>query len=300
MTWVTWRQHRTEAIVGLCLLAALAAYAILLGTSMRTAFTHDNLAACIARSQGAGCQNAIGDFDGKFGSAVNIAFWASLLLLPGLIGVVVGAPLLGRELEFGTWRLAWSQTVPRGRWLVIKLALVGGGLAVLGGAMSAIIMWYRAPMDRLVGHLVHNAYDFEGVVLPAYILAAFGLAVLAGLLLRRSIPAMIAALVAWLALRLGVEFGLRNQLLPSSTLSRPCTGGCSGSFGNIGISAIPPETGHIGDLVLSGHYARNRFLISYQPAGHFWGLQFAEAGLFLAVTLAALGAAVWVLHRRGA
>jgi hypothetical protein len=112
---------------------------------------------------------------------------------------------------------------------------------------------------------------------------------------------MIAALVAWLALRLGVGFGLRNHLLPSSTLSRPCTGGCSaGNFGNVGISAIPPETGHIWDLVLGSYGTGNRFLISYQPASHFWGLQFAEAALFLAVTLAALGAAVWVLHSRGA
>lgn len=31
--------------------------------------------------------------------------------------MVIGAPLLGLELERGTWRLAWSQTVPRTRWL---------------------------------------------------------------------------------------------------------------------------------------------------------------------------------------
>jgi len=66
---------------------------------------------------------------------------------------------------------------------------------VLGAAMTAVITWYRAPMDRLTGHLEHNVYDFEGLALTAYILSAFGFAVLAGLLLllRRSIPAMVAA-----------------------------------------------------------------------------------------------------------
>jgi hypothetical protein len=72
---------------------------------------------------------------------------------------------------------------------------------VLGAAMTAVITWYRAPMDRLTGHLEHNIYDFEGLVLTAYILCAFGFAVLAGLLPRRSIPAMVAAFVPWLPIR---------------------------------------------------------------------------------------------------
>ena len=132
--------------------------------------------------------------------------WSVALIVPGLIGFLVGAPLIARELEYGTWRLAWSQTVPRARWLTVKLALVTGGLVVLGAAMTAVITWYRAPMDRLTGHLLHNIYDFEGLVLTAYILCAFGFAVPAGPRLRRSIPAMIAAFIPWLAIRLVVEF----------------------------------------------------------------------------------------------
>ena len=104
---------------------------------MRTAFSHDDLAACVARSQGNSCPDAVQAFTGEFGSAVNIAFWASLLIAPGLLGVLIGAPLIARELEYGTWRLAWSQTVPRTRWLAVKLALVTGGLVLLGAAMTA-------------------------------------------------------------------------------------------------------------------------------------------------------------------
>ena len=72
-----------------------------------------------------------------------------LLAIPGLLGVVVGAPLLGRELERGTWRLAWSQTVPRTRWLATKLGLVTGGLVVFGAAITALMTWYRGPLDRV-------------------------------------------------------------------------------------------------------------------------------------------------------
>jgi hypothetical protein len=53
MIWVSWRQHRSEAFACLGVLAGLAIYAIVVGTSMRTAFGQDGLAACLARSQGA-------------------------------------------------------------------------------------------------------------------------------------------------------------------------------------------------------------------------------------------------------
>ena len=222
MIWVSWRQHRGQAIACLAVLAGLAIYAIMVGSSMRTAFGNDALTGCLARSQGASCPGAVGAFMNEFGSEVNIAFWSAALIVPGLIGVLVGAPLIARELEYGTWRLAWSQTVPRTRWLAVKLALVTGGLIILGAAITAVITWYRAPMDQLTGHLQHNIYDFEGLVPTAYILCAFGFAVLAGLLLRRSIPAMIAAFIPWLTIRLVVEFVFRPHFMNPLTIQVTC------------------------------------------------------------------------------
>jgi hypothetical protein len=292
MIWVSWRQHRGQAISCLAVLAALAVYAILLGTSMRTAFGHDALTACLAHSQGTACPAAVQAFTNKFGSEVNIAFWAVTLIVPGLIGVLVGGSLIARELEYGTWRLAWSQTVPRARWLAVKLALVTGGLIVLGAAMTAVITWYRAPMDRLTGHFQHNIFDFEGLVLTAYILCAFGFAVLAGLLLRRSIPAMVAAFIPWLAIRLVIEFVFRDHFLAPLTTTVNCKQGFCGE----GLGFVPQATGRIGDLVLSiqGN------VVTYQPADRFWTFQFIEAGIFVALTAAALGATIWLLHRRAA
>jgi hypothetical protein len=296
MIWVNWRQHRSAAFGCLAVLAGLAIYAIVVGTSMRTAFGHDNLAPCLAASQGADCSGAVSAFTNQFGSEVNIAFWSVALIVPGLIGVLVGAPLIARELEYGTWRLAWSQSVPRARWLTVKLALVTGGLIVLGAAMTAVITWYRAPMDRLTGRLQHNIFDFEGLVPTAYILCAFGFAVLAGLLIRRSIPAMIAAFIPWLAIRLVIEFLFRASFL--APLTYLCGAkGCSGNNGGYGISAIPPATGHIGDWVI-GPSASGGWL--YQPADRFWIFQSIEAGIFVALAAAALGTAIWLLHRRAA
>ena len=53
MIWVTWRQHRAQAIACLALFCALAALAITLGLSMRAAFSSGGLPACLARSGGA-------------------------------------------------------------------------------------------------------------------------------------------------------------------------------------------------------------------------------------------------------
>jgi hypothetical protein len=297
MIWVSWRQHRSEAFGCLAVLVGLAIYAIMVGTSMRTAFSHDGLVGCLASSKGAaGCPNAVMAFTNEFGSEVNIAFWSVALIVPGLIGVLVGAPLIARELEYGTWRLAWSQSVPRARWLAVKLALVTGGLIVTGAAITAVITWYRAPMDQLTGRFQHNIYDFEGLVPTAYILCAFGFAVLAGLLIRRSIPAMIAAFLPWLAIRLVVEFLFRPSFLTPLTYFCGAKG-CSGNNGGYGISAIPPATGHIGDWVI-GTSARGGWL--YQPADRFWVFQSIEAGLFVLLAAAALGTAIWLLHRRAA
>jgi ABC-type transport system involved in multi-copper enzyme maturation permease subunit len=301
MIWVSWRQHRSQAIACLGVLAGLAIYAIVVGSSMRTAFGHDGLTGCLARSQGTICPAGVTAFMGEFGSEVNIAFWSVALIVPGLIGVLVGAPLIARELEYGTWRLAWSQTVTRARWLTVKLALVTGGLVVLGAAMTAVITWYRAPMDQLTGHLQHNIFDYEGLVLTAYILGAFGFAVLAGLLIRRSIPALVAAVIPWLAIRLVIEFVFRPHFMTPLTFHQVCPAN-SPCYGGSGLGFIPPVTGHIGDWVLGPaggqltNQAGNTYL--YQPADSFWTFQFIEAGIFVALTAAALGTTTWLLHRR--
>jgi len=56
---------------------------------------------------------------------------------------------------------------------------------------------------------------------------------------------------------------------------------------------VPQATGHIGDWVLGMHHG-----LIYQPADRFWPFQFIEAGIFVALTATALGATIWLLHRR--
>ena len=292
MIWVTWRQHRTQAFVCLALFCVVAIAAVALGAWMRSTFSTDGLGACLARSGGAGCTSVIDAFTQKF-SGPMIPLGIVLVALPGFLGAAVGAPLLGTELERGTWQLAWSQTVPRTRWLVTQLALVIGGLVVFGAAVTALVTWARGPLDE-VGMRAQGPLNFEGLYLTCSLLCAFALGVLAGLLLRNTIGGMVVAYIAWEAPSLVATLlsGPLHILAVTKTIA--CTTGCARASTN----SIPPVTGNLGDQVLSLTRTGNHLIVTYQPASRFWTLQLIDAGLFLAVAAAALGTAIWLLHRR--
>jgi hypothetical protein len=292
MIWVTWRQHRTQAVVCLALFCAVAIAAVALGAWMRSTFSTDGLGACLARSGGAGCTSVIEAFTQKFNGPV-IPLGVMLVALPGFLGAAVGAPLLGTELERGTWQLAWSQTVPRTRWLVTQLALVVGGLVVFGAAVTAVVTWARAPLDE-VSMRAQAPLNFEGLYLTCSLLCAFALGVLAGLLLRNTIGGMVVAYIAWEAPSLVATLlsGPLHILTVTKTIA--CTTGCA----RASASSIPPVTGNLGDQVLSLTRTGNHLIVTYEPASRFWTLQLIDAGLFLEVAAAALGTAIWLLHRR--
>jgi ABC-type transport system involved in multi-copper enzyme maturation permease subunit len=295
MIWVTWRQHRPQATTALGALVVVAVYALLLGRWTRSTFDSDAIGACLARSGGAGCGAAITSFLHSVQSGAGMPLNLVLLVIPGLLGATVGAPLLGQELERGTWQLAWTQTVPRTRWLVAKLGLIIAGLVVYGAAVTAVVSWSLSPLDQISIRTQPPQFVGEGVALTCSLLCAFGLALLAGLLLRNTIGAMVAGYVAW-EVCVGIALLLTGPLQPFSvTKSIPCAGAaCAAASTN----SVPPVTGNLGDLVNSVTQVGDHLVVNYVPASTFWPLQFVVGGIFLAIGLAAAGAAVWLLRRR--
>ncbi len=116
-----------------------------------------------------------------------------VLFVPALLGVFLGAPLVARELEHGTHRLAWTQSVSRTRWLAVKIAVIGlAGMAV-AGFVSLFVTWWAHPLDR-VRMDQYAFFDQRGVVPVAYAAFAIALGVACGIFLRRTLPAMAATL----------------------------------------------------------------------------------------------------------
>jgi hypothetical protein len=314
MAWVTWRQHRLQLVVGAGLLGAVALGVLISGLPIRTAYHRHALAACLPPTTRSGCDIIVRHFTSEFANSVRVVRY--LALLPAFVGVFVGAPLLAREFEQGTFRLAWTQTIAKSRWLMSKTALLGLATIVGGLALSALAMWWRRPFDNLDGRMVPSAFEIEGVVVPAYALFALAAGVLAGALLRRSIAAACAALGGFVAMRLFVAKILRPHFLPakheSATGLTPSAHARDWVLDNslvdsVGrhistaredLAILHAQHGRIdaGDYLLSLGWRRD---VTFQPAGRFWEFQSIEAAIFVVAALIALALAVRLVQRRG-
>ena len=121
MIWMTWRQFRTQATTLGGLILAFVAVLAVTAPRMLGLYRASGLAGCAGDTCEAAEQafQAQVEAHGQTLATVYYAGIAVMFLLPPLIGVFWGAPLVSRELESGTFRLAWSQSVTRSRWLAV-------------------------------------------------------------------------------------------------------------------------------------------------------------------------------------
>jgi hypothetical protein len=158
----------------------------------------------------------VSTFADRYSSVDNLLSWFNLV--PGVIGILLAAPLL-LDLESGTLRLAWTQSVTRRRWLVTRLAVACGAALVISEGLSALVTWWREPLDRLNGRMDPTIFGFEGIVGLGYVLFALALALAVGALWRRTVAAVILGFAGYVAARLATQDWLRERLLPRSRAS---------------------------------------------------------------------------------
>jgi hypothetical protein len=315
MTWLIWRQHRAEVCVLGLLVGVFGIVLIVLGTQ-----AHDLFPGGTARCAGnEACAASFRRLDEQYGYVENLL--AAFYLVPVVIGAFLGAPLLARELEDGTWQLAWTQSVPRMRWLAAKLAALAGVTVVLTGMFTVVLTWFRQPFDAWEGRFQYDAFDLEGFVPVAYALFAFGAATAAGAILRRSLPAFGVAFGAFLAARMAVALLARPAYATPLTATEPVPVGGSTDRAVPGFADWTIERGYedaTGRRLSSTEYLEledaanragtnvNQFLNArgvqqfevYHPADRFWTFQLIEAALFVAVAAVLVGVVVWRVRRR--
>ena len=214
MAWVTWRQHRFALGGVTVLLGALAVYLWLSGLQMH----HSYATACHPASSLACAMN----FTGRYGiTAIFVS--VALQAVPPLIGAFAGAPVLARELETGTFRYAWTQAFGRWRWAVAKLVLLAVAVAAAAEAFSVLFSWYNQPFFA-AGYVIPfstRVFDLHGVAFAAWTLAAFAIGVLAGMLIRRVVPAIAATLAVYAGLALATAVYLREHYMAPLLTSQP-------------------------------------------------------------------------------
>lgn len=217
MIQLAWRQFRSQALVAYGLLAVIAV--VLAVTGPRLVHYYDTyVAPCHVHDDCTAAQNA---FLGQQ-HVLQAALGPVLLLLPALIGMFWGAPLIARELETGTFRLAWTQSLTRRHWLAVKLALVGLATMAAAGLASLMVTWWFSPLDRMNQNEFSPGYfDVRGLVPIGYAAFAFALGVTAGVLIRRTVPAMAAVIVPYVAVRLAVTSWIRPNLMIPVRVTAP-------------------------------------------------------------------------------
>jgi hypothetical protein len=203
-----------------------------------------------------------------------------LLVMPMLIGMFWGAPLVARELEHGTHLLVWTQGVSRRRWAVSKTALVTLGALALTAIYTAMVAWWITPVVLSSGQRFgYVFFDVQGYVVIGYTLFALALGIYAGTVTRRTPSAMAATLVGFLGLRLIMMVGVRPRLLPTQERLLQSV---SESEAASGVVPMGPNLIH-GDWVLDrveqipGVMATETF----HPASQFWTMQGIETVVFL-------------------
>lgn len=208
MTWFAWRQFRFQALVVAAILAAAGLFCVITGPHLWGLY--DDLKTCKAHGDCQGLTNSILNRYNKYFPFVQ----GLSVALPALLGMFWGAPLIARELETGTYRLAWTQGVTRARWLITKLAVVGGASMVAAGLMSWLLTWWSSPIDTLnASRFGTTVFDSAYIAPIGYAAFGFALGVLAGVLWRRTVPAMATTLAVFALVRIPFDHFVRPHLM---------------------------------------------------------------------------------------
>jgi hypothetical protein len=267
VTWLAWRQHRGQTLWALLTVAALCGVMLWSGLSASHALAPFRLAGCLRpdldRGALPGSCAGLDGFGPRFNYAIPV-FEFGVPLVVAVIAALIGAPLVSREMEQRSHLVAWTQSVPRRRWYLTKVLTAAAGLAAAGLIAGFANDRLQRPMTD--GGLTTSRWPwfFSIDLAPAgEALLCFALAVAAGAWLRRTLPAVGAALAGFLVL-LTLTGRAVQTLTPTSHATGP--------------RAAVPRDGWI----IHG--------TAYHPAGQFWPLQLT----FLAVLLT-LGTALLTL-----
>ncbi|MGE0732789.1 MAG: ABC transporter permease subunit [Acidimicrobiia bacterium] len=324
---VTLRRFRPDSVGAFAALLGLAALALVTGMQMSDQFHSSGLAECLTRPA-ADCEALRDQFGRRFESLQVLI--VPLVVLPALLGAFVGAPVVARELEHGSHRFLWTQGVTRARWLAATAFGALALAAVTGAAYAAIAARWLDVTNRVTGERFGRLYDFQGVVPIAASVFAVAVGIAAGVVLRRTVPAMVATAGVYVVVRLFLGTQVRPRLAAPVTVDVPGFSPESAATAPAGwilsqrtLTADGMELGRGGGLNLANIGTRcpdldlrpgslpDRSAVDrcldllgvhqvtrYHPASRFWTFQLIESGILIALAGLSMAVAASLLPRR--
>src|SRR6266511_1161487 len=313
MLWLTYRQHRIE--LGVLVLAAAATVVALLvfaerAAQMRAAIGIDACGPVPFTSPECGFK--LSEFNRQLQPLTNTLFW--LFLFPAFVAAFLGGPLFAREFERGTHRLVWTQGITRMRWTLEKLGIVLG-VVIVAAALMATVGGRVRGLQSMGAESPFSSFDVSAPVVIAYFAFALTFGAAMGALVRRSVTAMLAGLIGFVAIRVFVAMQLRPYFVPPIAIRQ---GGPPADAWNLGVhqltaagAEVPQEkvnalvTSFYGPAAerfgfrINDYFAANDVYTTtlYQPADRYWLFQSIETAIFLMLIALCIALTLWVMRR---
>jgi hypothetical protein len=201
-TRLVFRMHQFEIVAVGLIAAALVGAALYVANELNAV----GYGSCYAAASPPPSCEALGRRFFDLQTAHASPVFAFMNLLPYAVGLFLGAPLIARELERGTARLAWSIAPSRLRWYAWRVVPV---------VLFAVVVTFAAgfAVDRLVaartpGIDLENSFDTFGqrgalVAVTTFVMVAGAIGL--GTVVGRVLPTLIAALILGYFGILGVQ-----------------------------------------------------------------------------------------------
>jgi hypothetical protein len=264
----TWMQSRAQTMMAIGALAVIAIVLAITGPPLVHLYDI-SVATCAAHRD---CSSVTAAF---LRDDSTLRTWLGVLVIvtPGVIGIFWGAPLVTRELEAGTFRLAWSQSITRTRWLAVKLAVIGLASMTAAGLLSLMVTWWASPLDRV--HMSpFGTFDQRDIIPIGYAAFAFVLGVTAGVFIRRTVAAMATTLVAFVAARLAVIHWIRPHLIAPAHHDLAIGSASIAGYGSTGLFGRGPSNLQLAPPNIPGAWIYSTQLVD--KAGHAITAQFLQ------------------------
>lgn len=320
MFWFTWRRHRWLFLIAALFLLAFCTYIFNSGLSVYQQY--NQIGPDVCNSIDLACQKVL------YRSLLNLIqtplpFLHGLLVLPLLVGVFVGAPLLSSEQR--TASFVRTQSVTLRRWLTVKLGSIVLATLFFSVVIALLLAWWTQPMFALHIDSQWNYYQTMGVVFVTNVLFALLLSIAVGALIRRILPAMVVTFFILIVFVIGSS-SFYQCTLPPTTQLYPATE-FSGRGGMPAGDILPiyesftdrngqrlafeQVNTYCGSLVFAVSVSSNlnvpleqcskakhlQWEVVYQPLQNYWPMQFAAASVLFILSLLLIPAIYWISRK---
>lgn len=203
---LSFRLQRWEVLASVAGVVALTAVMLWLSVELRRIAASEP--GCLdPHAYVPGCEALAQRFQGPadLGTGLLYLAWGA----PFGMGLLLGVPIVSREVESGTASLAWTLDRSRGRWLVARLAFA----AMVLVALLVIVMVASGTLAAAIRPQLHLDRDFTWYghrdwLIVGRGLAALGIGVLVGAAVGRVLPGLLTAAFASVLVFAGVSLAM--------------------------------------------------------------------------------------------